>query len=62
MRMPRGLLLPLLATDESVPDIARRLHVSVNTVRKQVVTLREKFQADSRAELVRRARTYGALP
>lgn len=56
------VLLPLLATDESVPDIARRLHVSVNTVRKQVVTLREKFQADSRAELVRRARTYGALP
>ena len=56
-----AVLLPLLATDESVPEIARRLMVSVNTVRKQVVTLREKFGADTRAELVRRARTYGAL-
>jgi DNA-binding NarL/FixJ family response regulator len=44
-----------------VPEIARKLQVSVNTVRKQVVTLREKFQADTRAELVRRARTYGAI-
>ncbi|HEY3337975.1 MAG TPA: LuxR C-terminal-related transcriptional regulator [Propionicimonas sp.] len=56
-----AVLLPLLATDDSVPEIARKLMVSVNTVRKQVVTLREKFQADTRAELVRRARTYGAL-
>jgi DNA-binding NarL/FixJ family response regulator len=56
-----AVLLPLLATDDSVPEIARRLMVSVNTVRKQVVTMREKFGADSRAELVRRARTYGAL-
>ena len=56
-----AILLPLLATDDSVPEIARRLMVSVNTVRKQVVTLREKFGADTRAELVRRARTYGAL-
>jgi DNA-binding CsgD family transcriptional regulator len=55
------VLLPLLATDQSVPDIARQLHVSVNTVRKQVVTLREKFEADSRADLVRKARTYGAI-
>lgn len=57
-----SVLLPLLATEESVPEIARKLHVSVNTVRKQVVTLRQKFEADSRAELVRRARTYGAIP
>ena len=56
-----AVLLPLLATDDSVPEIARQLMVSVNTVRKQVVTLREKFGADTRAELVRRARTYGAL-
>jgi len=56
-----AVLLPLLATDDSVPEIARKLMVSVNTVRKQVVTLREKFGADTRAELVRRARTYGAL-
>jgi DNA-binding NarL/FixJ family response regulator len=56
-----AVLLPLLATDDSVPEIARKLMVSVNTVRKQVVTLREKFQAATRSELVRRARTYGAL-
>ncbi|HSK34791.1 MAG TPA: LuxR C-terminal-related transcriptional regulator, partial [Propionicimonas sp.] len=56
-----SVLLPLLASDDSVPEIARKLMVSVNTVRKQVVTLREKFQAGTRAELVRRARTYGAL-
>jgi DNA-binding CsgD family transcriptional regulator len=55
------ILLPLLATDMPVPDIARSLHVSVNTVRKQVVTLREKFQADTRAELIRKAMAYGAL-
>jgi DNA-binding NarL/FixJ family response regulator len=56
------LLLPLLAGTESIPDIARRLHVSVHTVRTQVATLREKFQASTRAELVRKAGAYGALP
>ncbi len=55
------VLLPMLATDMPVPEIARQLQVSVNTVRKQVVTLREKFGADSRLELIRRARAYGAL-
>jgi DNA-binding CsgD family transcriptional regulator len=56
------VLLPLLATEATVPEIARRLQVSVNTVRKQVVTLREKFGAESRTELVRKARAYGAIP
>lgn len=56
------ILLPMLATEDSVPEIARKLQVSVNTVRKQVATLREKFTADTRAELVRRATTYGAIP
>jgi DNA-binding CsgD family transcriptional regulator len=55
------ILLPLLATNESVPEIARNLHVSVNTVRKQVATLREKFGADTRAELIRRATSYGII-
>lgn len=57
-----AILLPMLATDDPVPEIARKLQVSVNTVRKQVVTLREKFQADTRSELIRRAIAYGALP
>jgi len=56
-----AILLPLLATSDSVPVIARKLHVSVHTVRNQAATLREKFQASTRAELVRKAGDYGAL-
>ena len=55
------LLLPLLAGPQSVPEIAATLHVSANTVRKQVVTLRGKFKAATRQELVRRARDAGLL-
>ena len=55
------LLLPLLAGKESVPEIARKLQVSVNTVRKQVATVREKFHAETRSELIRKATAYGAL-
>lgn len=55
------ILLPLLASSESVPDIAATLQVSVNTVRKQVVALRAKFCASSRSELVRKARDLGLL-
>lgn len=54
-------LLPLLARDDSIPNLARDLHVSVNTLRKQVAVLREKFQASTRAELVRKAGSFGAL-
>jgi DNA-binding CsgD family transcriptional regulator len=54
-------LLPLLATDDTIPVIARNLQVSVHTVRTQVATLREKFGADSRAELIRRAALQGAI-
>lgn len=56
------VLLPLLAGGQPVPEIARNLHVSVNTVRKQVVSLREKFGAGSREELIRKARIHGAVP
>jgi len=56
-----AILLPLLATSDSVPLIARKLQVSVHTVRTQTATLREKFQASTRAELVRKAGAYGAL-
>lgn len=55
------VLLPLLATSDPVPVIARKLSVSPNTVRKQVVTLREKFAASTRGEMIRRARTAGLL-
>ena len=55
------VLLPLLASADSVPDIARSLHLSPNTVRKQVVTLRAKFNASNRAQLIRNAREAGFL-
>lgn len=55
------VLLPLLATDRSVPEIAKHLHLSVGTVRKQVASLRAKFDAGSRGELIRRARRTGHL-
>lgn len=55
------VLLPLLARPDPVPDIAKSLHVSPNTIRKQVVSLRAKFQAGNRAELIRKARQWGHL-
>lgn len=55
------VLLPLLASDDAVPEIAAGLHVSPHTVRKQVVSLRKKFGAKNRTELVRLARDSGAL-
>lgn len=55
------VLLPMLATEDSVPEIAAQLHVSPNTVRKQVVTLRAKFHARNRADLVKRARDRGLV-
>jgi DNA-binding CsgD family transcriptional regulator len=54
-------LLPMLAGDEAVPEIAARLHLSPHTVRKQVVTLRQKYAARNRSELVRLAREAGDL-
>jgi len=54
-------LLPLLVGDEAVPEIAARLHLSPHTVRKQVVTLRQKYGAKNRSELVRLAREAGDL-
>lgn len=53
------VLLPLLGGPATVREIADELYVSVNTVRKQVVALRAKLGASSRAELVRRARELG---
>ncbi|HEY3339422.1 MAG TPA: LuxR C-terminal-related transcriptional regulator [Propionicimonas sp.] len=54
-------LLPLLATAASVPEIASQQYVSANTLRKQVVTLRQKFGATSRDDLIRRAHEAGLL-
>ena len=54
-------LLPILATAASVPEIASQQYVSANTVRKQVVTLRQKFGATSRDDLIRKAHEAGLL-
>jgi len=55
------VLLPLLATSATAEEIARRLQVSVNTVRKQVVTLREKLAAPDRGTLIAKAYELGLL-
>ncbi len=55
------LLLPLLATSDTADAIADRLGVSVNTVRKQIATLRQKFAAPDRQTLVSLAHELGLL-
>lgn len=55
------VLLPLLATAATVQEIADQQYVSVNTIRKQVVSLRLKFGAASRDDLIRRAHEAGLL-
>lgn len=55
------VLLPLLATTATVQEIANQQYVSVNTVRKQVVALREKLGAATRSDLIRRANELGLL-
>ena len=55
------VLLPLLATVATVQEIADQQFVSVNTVRKQVVSLREKLGVSSRGDLIRRAQEVGLL-
>jgi DNA-binding NarL/FixJ family response regulator len=56
-----AVLLPLLATPATVQEIADQQYVSVNTVRKQVVALREKFGVSTRTELIRKAHDAGLL-
>jgi len=55
------ILLPLLATQETVEAIAKQLQVSVNTVRKQVATLRHKFGATTREAMIATAHELGLL-
>ena len=54
-------LLPLLATPATVQEIANQQYVSVNTLRKQVVSLRKKLGASRRSDLIRRADQLGLL-
>jgi LuxR family transcriptional regulator, maltose regulon positive regulatory protein len=54
-------VLRFLPTNLSAPEIARRLFVSVNTVRAHQQHLYRKLGAHSRTEAVQRARALGLL-
>jgi LuxR family maltose regulon positive regulatory protein len=56
------VVLRLLATRLSIPEISQELHVSVNTVRTQVRAIYRKLAVGSRTEAVIRARQLGLLP
>jgi LuxR family maltose regulon positive regulatory protein len=55
------LVLRLLATRLSAPEISQELHVSVNTVRTQVRAVYRKLAVGSRTEAVIRARQLGLV-
>lgn len=54
-------VLDLLAMGLSNKDIARRLHVSPNTVKTHVARLLEKLEASRRTEAIARARELGLI-
>jgi DNA-binding NarL/FixJ family response regulator len=54
-------VLDLLAAGRSNKEIARRLHVSPNTVKTHVTNLYEKLQAKRRTEAILRARDLGVI-
>jgi LuxR family maltose regulon positive regulatory protein len=55
------VVLRLLPTGLSTPEISQELHVSINTVRSQVQAIYRKLDVSSRAEAVARARQLGLL-
>jgi LuxR family maltose regulon positive regulatory protein len=55
-------LLPLLATQHSLPEIAAQLYVSVHTVKAQVTSIYRKLGVSSRTQAIDRGRTLGLLP
>jgi LuxR family maltose regulon positive regulatory protein len=55
-------LLPLLATELSLPQIATQLGVSVHTVRAQVTSIYRRLGVSSRTQAIDRGRTLGLLP
>ncbi len=54
-------VLRLLGTDQSGPEIARELRVSLNTFRTHVKNVYGKLGVSSRRAAVRRARELDAL-
>jgi LuxR family maltose regulon positive regulatory protein len=56
------VVLRLLPTRLSTPEISRHLNVSVNTVRSQVRAIYRKLEVTTRSEAVATARQTGLLP
>jgi ATP/maltotriose-dependent transcriptional regulator MalT len=56
------IVLRLLATRLSTPEMSQELHVSVNTVRTQVRAVYRKLAVSSRTQAVTQARQLGLLP
>ena len=54
-------LLPMLSTHLSLPEIAREMFVSRNTIRSQAFSIYRKLGASSRNQAVTRARDLGLL-
>jgi LuxR family maltose regulon positive regulatory protein len=52
-------VLRLLRTDLSGPDIARELHISLNTLRTHTKNIFTKLDATNRREAIRRAADLG---
>lgn len=55
------VILRYLASELSMPAIARELHVSPNTVKSQAASIRTKLGVSNRADVVRVARERGLL-
>ena len=56
------VVLEAIATSRTIEDIARSLHVSVNTVKSQTRSLYRKLGVRSRDEAVHSASIRGVLP
>ncbi|MGY1643715.1 LuxR C-terminal-related transcriptional regulator [Geodermatophilus sp. SYSU D00703] len=55
-------LLPLLATQRSLPEIAEQQYLSVHTIKAQVTSIYRKLGTSSRTQAVDRAHGLGLLP
>lgn len=53
------VVLSHLDTDKTLPEIAKKLHVSVNTIKTQTRHIYRKLNVSSREDAVRRARVLG---
>jgi LuxR family maltose regulon positive regulatory protein len=54
-------LLPYLATHLTFPEIGARLHLSLNTIKTEVLSIYKKLGASSRSQAVERAAEVGLL-